>query len=327
MRILAHLAAVAVLSTAMVSSTGHQPAALAETEPDRLAAYEWRPLSTTDPQALAAALESLAGVGGTEVLLDISEVADLTESGDSKGLSAYRARLDGYLSHAAAHGIRVSALAGSPHWISPGARYVTDILLDFVVDYNAAAPGPSLASLHFDLEPWATPQWSKRKRALTLDLLSTVDHVASAARSVPAGQRFPVAFAMPFWLDGTAAPRGIRYGGERMSPTAHVMELLDSSSGRRNEVAIMAYRDRVDGRNGSIALLSEEFELAARHEGRVGVIIAQEISPVDPPSITFHEEGWPALSAAMDELSGTYGEEAAFAGFAVNDLRSVASQP
>ena len=110
-----------------------------------------------------------------------------------------------------------------------------------------------------------------------------------------------------------------------MSPTAHVMRLLDTENGPRNAVAVMAYRDRTDGSNGSIALLADEFTFAEAHQGRVGVMVAQEISPVEPTSITFHEEGWDALVAAAEELTTAYGDRASFEGLAVNDLRSIAA--
>ena len=159
-------------------------------------------MARTDPATLADGVASLAAAGGNQVLLDISEVADLVESGDSAGLEAYRQRLGEYMAGADEVGVAVGALAGSPHWISPGARYVTDILLDFVREYNEGTSGPTLTSLQFDLEPWATPQWSKDKRQLTRQLLETVEHVADAAAAVPSAERVPVTFALPLRLDG-----------------------------------------------------------------------------------------------------------------------------
>lgn len=293
-----------------------------------LEAYEWRQLRHTPTTELTAALPAFRAYGGTGVAIDISAVVDISEIPDTSVRAAeelrFTARLRSYVEAAAANGLTVKALAGSPRWVLPEVRYVNDIVVDYVGRFNAAAPsGRQLRGLVLDHEPWARPSWVDEAAKQTRYLLDTVREVAARARALPVP--VPVTVTLPFWLDGTAEPTALTYQGTAMSPTQHVMRILATAS-PAHAVAIMAYRDRTGGSDGSIALASREFDLAAKYQGRVGVVIAQEITDVQPARITFCSEGPVALRAAIDVLAQTFGGRPGFGGFLINDLTTLTSK-
>ncbi len=298
--------------------------------PAHVYAYEWQALSETTVDALSEPLSAFARFGGTAVALDVSHAVDISELPDEQDRSGAQAQFDAalskYVAAAAASGLEVEALAGSPTWISPDTRYLTGTVIEFVYRYNRAIPADRrLSAIQFDLEPWGTPQWTQSAPALTTQLLDTVAYVADVNRQQPPTERVPVVFALPFWLDGTAAPSSIRHDGLEMSPTEHVMRLLDDGSGAANAVTIMAYRDFTAGPNGTLAITAREFEMAEARGGRVKVRVGQEISDVEPSRITFHQEGAQSLSSAISTIAGSYGSKDSFGGVAINDLASLAA--
>lgn len=291
--------------------------------------WEWRRLDRTPLAELTAGFSQFAAMGGTTLSIDISYIVDISEIADPAQRAAeearYRSSLRSYLAVAAEAGLSVEAVAGSPHWIRPDVRYVTGIVADFVTTFNQASER-KLAGLHYDLEPWGTPEWSVTARSQTRQLLETVAGIAALQAAVPVGQRVPVTVDLPFWLDGTTAPRSLRFGGFTMSPTAHVMRVLDNGAGMQNAVAIMAYRDQTGGIDGSLAVSAKEFRLAAKYNGRVRVIVGQEIGNVEPKRTTFHDEGLAAMRSAMRTLTTRYSRSVAWGGLAIDDFAALSGK-
>lgn len=295
----------------------------------RLSVYEWRRLDLTSTDVLTAKFPQARAMGVSTMSLDISYVVDISEINDATtravARDSYISRLRSYVTHAGSAGIAVEALAGSPHWIGAEVRYVLDIVATFVSEYNlAVGVAERLTGLHFDLEPWGTADWAAKKQHLTANLLETVQAASQRQLELPADQRLPINFDLPFWLDGTTAPTAVSFGGVTASPTEHVMRLAANGAfadGRtRNAVTIMAYRDTTGGVDGSLAVVAGEFELAVAYAAQVSVVIAQEIGNADPPRITFFQEGLPAMTAAIEVLRAEHGASPAFGGFAIDHM-------
>lgn len=287
--------------------------------------WEWRPVDSS----WTALLDGLSGagtVGATQMTVDLTRVVDISEIPDraerTAADSAFRRRLADYTATSATRGMSVSAVVGTPGWASADTLYVAETVTDWVRDFNSTQPrAQRLTALEIDVEPWVLPQWqTNRRRSLTVDWLRFIDRMRTELRALPAAEQLPLRVDVPFWLDGSGAPAAVRYAGKTMTPTEHVLRLLDYRGVPGNAVVVMAYRDSVAGANGSASLMAEEFAMAAARSGRVGVVIGQDTAPTttEPEWVTFAEEGRPALLAAMAELSGRFGGEAGFAGFSVN---------
>lgn len=296
-----------------------------------LSAYEWRRVDTTALTELSAGFAAFTAMGGTKISLDISYVATIAGMKNLKARQAAQTKFDAalksYLVTANAAGLQVEALAGDPGWINPTKRSATTAIMNYVVAFNAASSANKLVGVHFDLEPWTLSAWSTGPVTPTKQWLDTIAAISAYQATLPAPQRLPLTFVVPFWLDGQAAPKTLNYGGVTDSPTAHIIRLLDNGAGQVNAVSVMAYRNLVAGSNGSAALSATEMALADATAGRVQAIIAQEVSNVEPATITFWQEGRGAMIAAMNDLYASYGSRPAFGGFAVNDFRSLALLP
>lgn len=290
-----------------------------------LRTWEWRRLDRTPVSQLTAGFGKFRALGGTTVALDLSYVVDISEIAGAPARKAarqsYNQRLRQYVEAASRAGLTVEAAAGSPHWIRPDVRYVFGIVSEFITSFNAAAPaGQRLTGLHLDLEPWGTAEWRTKAPTLTRQLLDTVAAIAAQQKATPAASRVPVSVDLPFWLDGTTAPKAVSHSGRTASPTEHVMRLLDNGAGQANSVVIMAYRDTAGGVDGSIAVSAREMTLAKQFAGRVLVTMGQEVGRVEPQRTTFFEEGLDALLAAMGTLRSTFGSGTGFGGFAIDDM-------
>lgn len=287
--------------------------------------YEWRQLRTSSLAALTHKFVQFKAMGGTTVSLDLSYVADIAEISDPTARLAaqtdFESRLRAYTAKAARVGLTVEALAGSPNWVKPEYRYVNAIIAKFVTQFNKSVPtAQRLVGLQFDLEPWATEDWAHNARQLTGHLLDTVALIVATGYAEPIAAWVPITVNLPFWLDGTGSPGQILHDGLTLSPTQHVMRLLDQAPAPSNAVTIMAYRDTTGGADGSLALSANEFRLATYYGGRVKVRVAQEIADVDPPRSTYFQEGLPALRSAIGVLERAYRSDPAFAGIAIDDM-------
>ncbi|MEI2716463.1 MAG: hypothetical protein V9E98_05630 [Candidatus Nanopelagicales bacterium] len=294
--------------------------------------WEWRPPDSNWAD-LMAGLSGAATVGATHVTIDLTRLVDISEIPDPAKRTgadeAFRQRLVDYTTAAAARGMTVSAVVGTPAWAAANSRYLAGTVTGWVRRFNASQPrAQRLTALEVDVEPWVTPQWqSNAQRLLVIEWLRFIDQMRTEQRALPAAEQIPLRVDVPFWFDGSGTPASVRYGGKTMSATDHVLRLLDYRGASGNAVVVMAYRDTVTGANGSAALVAAEFAAAARRGGRVAVVIGQDTAPTDtePEWVTFAEEGRTQLLAAMDELSGRFGHEAAFAGFSVNHAHHLAT--
>ena len=300
----------------------------------RVAAYEWRRIDLTPLPELTAGFASFKAMGGTTMSLDISHVVSIAAlknaSTRTRTQQAWNRALDAYIAAAAAAGLRVEALAGAPTWMRPSQRAATITVMNFVASFNAARPTAArLTGLQFDIEPWVDPGWSAGAATLTTQWLDTIGGISAKQVATAPALRVPLTVAVPFWLDGTAEPKALNRGGVVLSPTEHIVRLLDNGTGTGtgNAIAVMAYRDVVAGSNGSLALSNAEVGFTEKTGGRVRAVIAQEVTDIEPASITFWQEGRGALTAAMAELAVANSGKASFGGFAINDFRSLTVLP
>lgn len=195
--------------------------------------------------------------------------------------------------------ITVYALGGTPDWSQRPDQFeawlkevISSSLFDGIV---------------LDVEPYLVPEWSNPKRRVGImeDYLALLDLASSAG--------LPVVVTVPFWWDDP------RY---RISRDAVLIEevLMRSSA-----IAIMAYRDHVDGPDGIWGLVDREVAFAARY-GKSSIITVQT-APDALPKLTFWEEGRATLLAALRNLSSRWIEGRGFGGLAVHSFRSYVDLP
>jgi len=288
--------------------------------------WEWSQISQTPTAQTAQNLSTFVNFGGTSVTVDATKLVDVSEIADplkrQAADSAIRANLTEYFALAQTAGItEASVLVGTPTWTHTETHYIPNIVAKWVADFNSnAQPGALLIkNVEWDVEPWGTPEWINgdraAKRSLSVLWLTLMREVVSKQGSAT------TSVAAPYWFDSNdrrAAPL-VRFEGVLDSPISHLFRILNSRNG--NTIALMAYRDYATGPGGSIAAVSQEFELSKQYN--VGVWIGQDIAaPIngEPLVSTFYDNSVQDLKNSMNAIVEQYGKNQNFSGFAINHI-------
>ena len=203
------------------------------------------------------------------------------------------AELQQLVALADAAGLRVDALGGDPGWVDNPAWVATNWL-------EPALSTGLFTGVHVDIEPYTTSAWTKNRKAVVKKYLATLDTLHAAAGGTP------IEADIPFWFDEVAANGST----------------LDREIMRRTEaVTVMAYRNRADGPDGTIALASAEVA-AGSLLGRP-VRIGQETNYLgtDPTEVkqTFHGMTLTQMEAQLTLVRGAFAGSPGFAGLAIHD--------
>jgi hypothetical protein len=236
---------------------------------------------TSDPQAVVT-LATSRGIGQL-----YAAVPPHVES------SPRLAELRQLVALADAAGLRVDALGGDPAWIDNPAWVVSNWL------QPALATG-LFTGVHVDIEPYTTAAWTKNRKGVIKKYLTTLDTLRTAAAGTP------VEADIPFWFD--------EIGANGSTLDREIMRRTDA-------VAVMAYRNRADGPDGTIALASAEV-VAGEQLGRP-VRIGQETNflGTDPTQVkqTFHGMTLTQMDTQLALVQDAFAGSPAFAGLAIHD--------
>jgi hypothetical protein len=200
---------------------------------------------------------------------------------------------------ARAAGVRVDALGGDPRWVDDPAWVVTHWLAP-------ALRTELFTGVHLDVEPWTTSAWRTRRADVVRRYVAMLDTLVAAAGTLP------VEADVPFWFDEVPS-----------ASTTLDRDVLRRVAG----VAVMAYRNRAEGVDGSIALSAGEVALgeALGKPVRVG---QETTGPGADPSAgkrTFHGFTEAAMEEQLARLSAAHSGSRGFAGLAIHDARGWAA--
>ncbi len=176
--------------------------------------------------------------------------------------------------------------------------------------------GPAEArfdGVHLDIEPHGLPQWKKADIALKCDLLTQfveVNHKAVArVRATDPGVVYGVDIV--FWLDKTS-PDGkavypVTYQGVTKDAAKHLLDVVD-------HVAIMSYRNTVDGKNGMVPLVAKTIAYADASKAKV--FIGVKMADIGPKMESFYGQTEAQMMAALQPVDETYRPHPGYAGLA-----------
>lgn len=213
--------------------------------------------------------------------------------------------------------VQVQALDGSSTWITADGDLRRNAFFDWVVSYQGTAnANQRFSGVHLDVEPYTNPLWSSDLNAAVLAFQNFV--TASKARidnaNATGSLGLGLTFDIPFWYDGQAYDNVYGQG--------NLAEWMVKSV---PAVAIMAYRDTLDGSYGGMWSVAQT-ELAYGKTYGKKVIIAAEVSSTTPTYVSFFEEGEAAMLNVFSGMSARIAGTAGIAGvnysFAVDDYRN-----
>jgi hypothetical protein len=305
-----------------------------------LAVFEWNRLSQVNTTVTNTRLVALQKDGFKTIYVDISEYVEAAAQQPSQNqqdrLTELNAALKEFVASADRHKLAVHAVAGEPNWTYQALSRLGPMTVDLVAAYNSNAEKSGevqLQGIQFDIEPYVDPAWWTDVKASLQAYLSTIRAIVDHYNQVvpPGPTRLQLGVAIPFWYDGTADVPAVQFGkSSKPAPAAfHLIDMLGSNN--RAYVLVMAYRnfashqDRSINADGSIALVSGEFDYARKSRATCGIVIGQEFGGLTDPyayKISFGTKGHAAFRQAASELVAAYGGRSQFRGLSVNDLDS-----
>ncbi|HET8748425.1 MAG TPA: hypothetical protein VFM98_22705 [Ramlibacter sp.] len=211
--------------------------------------------------------------------------------------------------------MRVYALLGSSYlhterYVLPAYRQQAQDMFRRVVQYNAAVPAQArFDGASLDIEPHILDEWNDDTRERLLAGFLDMGAALMAIKREHHASTLTVSPAIPFWLDGIE----LTWHGVTKPVSEHVIDVFD-------EVALMDYRHKVEGRDSILSHAASEIAYA----NRVGkkVVIGLEVSPNELEKITFDQVGPKALQQALRTVEAALREDPSFAGFAIHHYRT-----
>ncbi|GAA0134444.1 hypothetical protein YSY43_12840 [Paenibacillus sp. YSY-4.3] len=215
---------------------------------------------------------------------------DILEFAIEKQLNWLYVRLDlqqpfsaysSFIKQAAAAGIEVHALGGTPTWAMEKELPRIMRLVNYVKDYNRTVePDERFHGIHLDIEPYVLPEWSMDPQQIISEWTSNLDAFVTELKK---DSNLEASMDLAVWLDK------YKVTGEDISLSKWMIDRMD-------HVALMAFRDTAEGSNGIVAVTKEEIAFA--DELGKPIYISVEIKASHEGNhITFYEEG----AAYMEE--------------------------
>ncbi len=204
-------------------------------------------------------------------------------------------RWDEFFAAAATADIAVHALAGDPTWASENRSHLLAWIDRVVADGR-------FDGIVVDVEPYLLSDWTDRKQGRRLRA-SFVDTLGIAEARAGA---LTLRAVVPFWYDDAS------YAHRKRGT------LLEQVVAQVDGIVVMAYRDRLDGSDGILALAG--FEVDAAAAAGVTAVIAVEARDSGTDKVDFSAEGRAALDAALATVASTWAGHPGFGGTSVHDL-------
>ncbi|WP_110932890.1 hypothetical protein [Paenibacillus bouchesdurhonensis] len=186
-----------------------------------------------------------------------------------------------FVKQAAAAGIEVHALGGTPTWALEENLPWMMRLVNYVKNYNRAVEGDErFHGIHVDIEPYVLPEWRTEPQQIITEWTSNLDAFVTELKK---DSNLEASMDMAVWLDK------YQVTGEDISLSKWMIDRMD-------HVSLMAFRDSAEGSNGIVAVTKEEIAFA--NELGKPIYISVEIKESHEGNhITFYEEG----AAYMEE--------------------------
>lgn len=276
------------------------------------------PLKLTEAE-MQSYIDFLKREGFSTVYIDITDYIDIYESGDTGQVAQFTAKLATFTTLAGKTNINVEALVGGNKWSRPAYDYVPVTILDFVIEFNQQPQHTKLTGIQYDVESYNLPEFSNPQEQVTIltEYLTMVQKLTNKVANKSPNLR--LGFAVPFWFDNYTRDLPLITFNKSENPVGfHVLDILQSIN--NGYIVIMDYRNKTSGTNGSIELAKPQINYANKYTPRVGVIIAQETTNVEPASITFFNQPKDNLNQALRELAQAFSYTKSLEGFAIHDI-------
>ncbi|MDB5328340.1 MAG: hypothetical protein JWM57_3909 [Phycisphaerales bacterium] len=210
-------------------------------------------------------------------------------------------RLAQLLDKAAANGIAVEALDGSPTMGRKSEWQVTAKGVAALLAFNQKRPaGAKFVGLHWDIEPYVSPSWKTPER--TDVMIEYLQCLADTKKTLAAADpSMLLSVDIPMWYDVANEPGNscvVTFNGVTKSLDQHTLDVCDY-------VGIMSYRRIATGTNSTVEQVTNELNYAEKIGKRICPAI-ETVPLEETPQITFNGQPPAALlkhkAAIIDAL-------------------------
>lgn len=289
-----------------------------------ISAWLWRPPDEMDDETMNILLEFAKKEGINKIYLDISKYIDIVEGENNtyRGLARFTTANKKFINKANSLNISVEALVGDSSWSRDHLSYIPLSIMDYVLTYNYQNPEAKFAGIQFDIEFYNQKDYAKNKQERMLEFLNLTKEVINKAKKYNLKQdKFDVGFAMPYWLeDNKNNFPPLKYAGDTNSFMENFFSLLEEYP--NSYVVLMAYRNKAEGRNGVINIVSEELNYLKNKQSNTKIVIAQETTIGEGPHTTYMRKSEQELKRTLNIVVDKYQDFENLAGFAIHDLPS-----
>lgn len=210
-----------------------------------------------------------------------------------------------FIRDANAKGIEVHAVAGHPAWALASNQKRMLKIVNWVKQYNeSVTQAERVRGIQLDIEPYLLPQWETEQERVIREWQANIEvFTAELAKD----SSLEASAALPFWMDDIPTP-----SNPDLSLSAWLISRFDT-------VCIMAYRDKLDGPNGLLALVDTEMNQADKLNRRV--LIAVNMKEIEDDHASFAEEGAEEMNRLLEKLPAKMADHPSYSGNAVHDYR------
>ncbi|MCS7092064.1 MAG: hypothetical protein NZM26_01785 [Patescibacteria group bacterium] len=288
-------------------------------------AWLWIAPDEIDEDQIVNLLQFAKDEGITKIYIDISKQIDIVERSRNyqRDLELFNQSNKNIISEAKNFGIKIEALVGAPDWSRENLSYIPLDIMDYVLTYNKTNPEAKFSGIQFDIEFYNQKDYKKNKHERCLEFLQLVDEIITKAKrnDVLELEQFEIGFAMPYWLeDSKNNLPSVRYQNTTKDFMNHFFSILEEYP--YSYVALMAYRNTAEGKNGVINIVSEELNYLRNQNSNIKIIIAQETTKGEGNHTTYMRKGDQELKKTLNHVALKYQEFENLAGFAIHDLPS-----
>lgn len=206
-----------------------------------------------------------------------------------------------FIRDASALNIKVHAAMGEETWYHPNQyHYIQEKLLRIKNYQSSSAPEELFTGIHFDIEPHTLCAWQANPLEVLKEWLT---NVRSYSNFVKEYLDIELSAALPLAL------RNEKFS----SSTSEIIRLHD-------KVAIMAYRNFVEG-SDSVASIVDPFIALAEKLGKPkSIIVGQETKPLEEDKLTYANLGEATLLRNLELINNRYHNYASYEGVAIHSL-------
>ncbi len=278
-------------------------------------------------------IDSLNSMGVNLVYLNISGYIDIFEQADPAVKEIERSRFIGkiteYISIANGKDIKVQALIGNKEWGNASHRYLNQIAIDFVEEYNATHPEGGFSGIQFDIESYNQDNFTaQNQQVIFSEFLDTVEQITKRFGNLQGSSvnfsSLELGFAIPYWFDGENGNiEKVYWNGEEKHVLYHLLNRLNTV--QNGYIVIMAYRNFADGTDGVIEHSKNEVNFLRDYLPRVRIIIGQELTNVQPKKITYFGKSFKYMLGELDKITAVFEESQNFVGFAYHQADALSN--